>query len=112
MMNDNPPLPQKTPLDGVPGLSAAFYRCVYRLAMFEKRRLERNAPRRAAYQAALERQDLWSRENANPRADSIVTIFLWILALIVISLFFANRMKGTGQTEMKPNAPSIANSGA
>ena len=111
-LNDDAPVLEATPLEGVPGLSAAYYRCLYRLAMFQKRRLDRSAPKRAAYQADLDRQDQWSKEHSDPRADSMVNVFLWVLALVLVGLFFAPHQEGAGQTEMTPNAQALAKSPA
>lgn len=84
---------ERVPFEGVPGLRAAYFRALYRFAMFLKRKNDANAYQKEVDRLARDRQKTWSRLHSSPTANLAVDLFLWALVCLAVLFYLSGSRK-------------------
>lgn len=92
----------REPFEGVPGLRAAYYRALYRFALFMKRKNDESDHQTELDRLTRERQLAWNRLHSSPRANLAVDLFLWTFMCLVLLFCLTGGRKSVTPGDILP----------
>jgi len=102
---------ETTPFAGVPGLRAAYFRFLYRVAMRLKAYNDTRRVLDGVFEKRQQFRARWDQEHASRKADRVMSLVISvIIGLMVVTtaclLFSENKQSGVEQRDGHGNRPS------